>query len=73
MTQSVFAAFLLAAAGIHKVRIFLRDALTDDNGDLHVPRRPRKGEHATTPLPPGTPGTRGDPAFDEPDTEQEAA
>lgn len=69
----MFAAFLLAAAGIRKVRVFLRTALTDENGDLYVPRRKRKGEHATTHLPPGTPGTRGDPDFDKSDTELGAA
>jgi hypothetical protein len=68
--QSVFAAFLLAAAGIRKVRVFLRNALRDTNGDLYVPRRKRKGEHATSHLPPGTKGTRGDPDYDESDTEE---
>lgn len=63
--QSLFAAFLLAAAGIRKVRTFLRCAAQDENGDLYVRRRPRKGEHATTHLPPGSPGSRGDPAVDE--------
>lgn len=67
--QSVFAAFLLAAAGIRKVRVFLRNAIIDDNGDRYVPRRPRKGEHATTHLPPGSVGTRGDPAYDNPDAD----
>lgn len=71
--QSVFAAFLLAAAGIRKVRIFLRNALTDSNGDLYVPRRQRKGEHATSHLPPGTKGTRGDPDYDESDEDPGAA
>jgi hypothetical protein len=72
--QSVFAAFLLAAAGIRKVRVFLRDARRDSNGDLYVPRRKRKGEHATSHLPPGTHGTRGDPDYDKSDPDaQEAA
>ncbi|MFC6285526.1 hypothetical protein ACFP3Q_06300 [Nocardioides sp. GCM10027113] len=72
--QSVFAAFLLAAAGIRKVRVFLRNALRDSNDDLYVPRRRRKGEHATSHLPPGTKGTRGDPDYDasDPDTEETA-
>ena len=72
--QSVFAAFLLAAAGIRKVRVFLRNALHDNNDDLYVPRRKRKNDHATSHLPPGTQGTRGDPDYDEPkpDTEEAA-
>lgn len=70
--QSLFAAVLLAAAGIRKVRVFLRNARTDENGDLYVVRRPRKGEHATTHLPPGGPGTRGDPDYDESDPDQAA-
>lgn len=70
--QSVFAAFLLAAAAIRKVRVFLRNALTDENGDLYVPRRERKGEHVTSHLPPGSFGTRGDPAYDDPDADSDA-
>ena len=72
--QSVFATFLLAAAGIRKVRVFLRNALRDSNDDLYVPRRKRKDEHATSHLPPGTKGTRGDPDYDksDPDTEEAA-
>ncbi|GAA1150797.1 hypothetical protein [Nocardioides aquiterrae] len=71
--QSVFAAFLLAAAGIRKVRVFLRNAIPDSNGDLYVPRRERKGEHATSHLPPGTKGTRGDPDYDASDSDSEEA
>ena len=71
--QSVFAAFLLAAAGIRKVRTFLRNARNDENGDLYVPRKKRTGEHATSHLPPGTKGTRGDPDYDESDADQGAA
>lgn len=67
--QSLFAGFLLAAAGVRKVRAFLRDASTDENGDLYVIRRTRKGEHAATHLPPGTQGTRGDPDLDRSDTD----
>ncbi|MCK5927959.1 MAG: hypothetical protein KAG80_07170 [Nocardioides sp.] len=63
--QSLFAAVLLAAAGIRKVRTFLSRATEDTNGDLYVARNPRTGDHATTHLPPGTKGTRGDPAYDE--------
>jgi hypothetical protein len=67
--QSLFAAVLLAAAAVRKVRVFLRNALTDpDTGDRYVLRRTRKGEHATTHLPPGTKGTRGSPD-DESDTD----
>jgi hypothetical protein len=62
--QSLFAAVLLAAAGVRKVRRFLDDALEDDNGDLYILRRRRKGDHAPTHLPPGTKGTRGDPDYD---------
>lgn len=71
--QSVFAAFLLAAAGIRKVRTFLRNARHDENGHLYVPRKKRTGEHATSHLPPGTKGTRGDPDYDELDADQGAA
>lgn len=71
--QSLFAAVLLAAAGIRKVRIFLRNAKPDTNGDLYVPRRKRKGEHATTHLPPGSKGTRGDPEYDAEDSDEGAA
>lgn len=63
--QSLFAAVLLAAAGIRKVRSFLAKAKTDDNGDLYVPRNKRNDDHAPTHLPPGTKGTRGDPDIDE--------
>jgi hypothetical protein len=67
--QSVFAAFLLAAASVRKIRTFLRNAKVDENGDLYVTRRKRTGEHATSHLPPGTPGTRGDPEYDRPSTQ----
>ena len=63
--QSLFAAVLLAAAGIRKVRAFLSRAVEDTNGDLYVTRYKRKDDHAPTHLPPGTKGTRGDPAYDE--------
>ncbi|QSR29128.1 hypothetical protein CFI00_01155 [Nocardioides sp. S5] len=63
--QSLFAAVLLAAAGIRKVRAFLSRAIEDANGDLYVTRYKRKDDHAPTHLPPGTKGTRGDPAYDE--------
>jgi hypothetical protein len=63
--QSLFAAVLLAAAGIRKVRTFLSRAVEDANGDLYVLRNKRKGDHAPTHLPPGTKGTRGDPDYDE--------
>lgn len=63
--QSLFAAVLLAAAGIRKVRSFLDRAVEDSNGDFYVPRNKRKDDHAPTHLPPGTKGTRGDPAYDE--------
>jgi hypothetical protein len=69
--QSFFSAVLLAAAAVRKVRVFLRNALTDSNGHLYVLRRKRKGEHATTHLPPGTKGTRGSPD-DESDTDDTA-
>lgn len=63
--QSLFAAVLLAAAGIRKVRAFLKRAVEDTNGDLYVTRNKRTGDHAPTHLPPGTKGTRGDPDYDE--------
>ncbi len=63
--QSLFAAVLLAAAGIRKVRSFIERAVEDANGDLYVTRNKRTDDHAPTHLPPGTKGTRGDPAYDE--------
>jgi hypothetical protein len=63
--QSLFAALLLAAAGIRKVGTFLSRAVEDANGDRYVTRNRRTGDHATTHLPPGTKGTRGDPDYDE--------
>lgn len=71
--QSFATALLLAAAGIRKVRVFLKNAKTDDNGDLYVTRKERTGDHATSHLPPGTHGTRGDPDHDESDTDTEEA
>lgn len=63
--QSLFAAVLLGAAGIRKVRSFIHRAVEDANGDLYVPRNKRTDDHAPTHLPPGTKGTRGDPDYDE--------
>lgn len=63
--QSLFAAVMLAAAGIRKVRSFLAKAIPDANGDLYVTRYTRKDDHAPTHMPPGTKGTRGDPDYDE--------
>jgi hypothetical protein len=51
--QSVFAAFLLAAASIRKIRTFLANAIEDPSGVIYVPRKQRKGVHARTGLPPG--------------------
>ncbi|PWW21750.1 hypothetical protein JD79_00888 [Geodermatophilus normandii] len=51
--QSVFAAFLLAAASIRKIRTFLANAIEDSGGVIYVPRKQRKGDHARTGLPPG--------------------
>jgi hypothetical protein len=64
--QSLFAAVLLAAAGIRKVGVFLRKSKDqkDANGNRFVKRHKRVGEHATTHLPPGTKGARGDPEYD---------
>jgi hypothetical protein len=67
--QSLFAALLLAAAGVRKIRRFLANATLDENGDRYVKRVTRKGEHATTHYPPGIPGSRGDPARDHPERE----
>lgn len=67
--QSLFAAVLLAAAAVRKVRNFLSKALTDRHGDLYVPRRERTGDHATTHLPPGSHDIRGDPETDDNDSE----
>lgn len=65
--QSLFAAFLLAAAGIRKIRRFLSNAIPDERGDLYIKRVTRTGDHATTHYPPGTPGARGDPLTDHPE------
>lgn len=51
--QSVFAAFLLAAASIRKIRTFMSNAIEDPSGVIYVPRKQRKGDHARTGLPPG--------------------
>jgi hypothetical protein len=51
--QSVFAAFLLAAASIRKIRTFLANAIENPDGVIYVPRKQRKGDHARTGLPPG--------------------
>jgi hypothetical protein len=48
-----------------KRRAFLNRAVEDASGDLYVTRNERAGDHARTHLPPGTKGTRGDPAYDE--------
>lgn len=71
--QSLFAAVLLTAASLRKIRAFLKNARRDANGDYYVPRRKRKGEHATTNYPPGSPGVRGDPDYDNSPHEEEAA
>jgi hypothetical protein len=47
------------------VRAFLSRAIPDANGDLFVTRHKRSGDHATTHLPPGSKGTRGDPDCDD--------
>ena len=41
--QSLSSALLLAAAGIRKVRVFLKKATPDDNGDLYVLRNGAQG------------------------------
>jgi hypothetical protein len=51
--QSVFAAFLLAAANLRKIRTFIANASEERDGTLYVQRKPRKGEHARTGLPAG--------------------
>lgn len=48
--QSLFAAFLLAAASVAKIRIFLHSAATDGAGDRWVTRRPL---HTALRTPPG--------------------
>ncbi len=65
--QFLFSAVLLAAAGIRKVRVFLEESKDqkDANNDLYVIRHKRFGSHATTHLPPGTKGARGDPEYEE--------
>jgi hypothetical protein len=51
--QSVFAAFLLAAASIRKIRAIITERQEDSDETIYVPRKPRKGEHARTGLPAG--------------------
>lgn len=58
--QSLFTAFLLAAANLRKIRAFLTNAQQDQDGAFFVPRRPRVRDHARTGLPPGV----GPPATD---------
>ncbi len=51
--QSVFDAFLLAAASIRKIRAIITERQEDSDETIYVPRKPRKGEHARTGLPAG--------------------
>lgn len=51
--QSIFAAFLLAAASIRKIRTFVAKSDEDEHGVRYVERKPCKGEHARTGLPAG--------------------
>lgn len=48
-------AVMVAASGIRKVRSFLLSESVDEDGDHYVRRRKRKGEHASTLMPPGSP------------------
>ncbi|MFB9315184.1 hypothetical protein [Nocardioides plantarum] len=52
VAQQLFAAFLIAAANVRKIRSFLERAETDEHG-LYVKRIKRKGRHARTGAPPG--------------------
>lgn len=49
----VFTAFLLAETATQRIMTFLRNAVTDHEGHLYVPRRKRTGEHGPTGAPPG--------------------
>lgn len=53
VAQQLFAAFLLAAANVRKIRSFLERAETDENDDFYVIRTQRTGRHARTGAPPG--------------------
>lgn len=49
----VFTAFLFAETATQRIRTFLRNAVTDDEGHLYVLRRKRTGKNAPTGAPPG--------------------
>lgn len=54
--QALFAAFLLAAMNVRKIHTFLAEATEDPTtGAIYRYRRPRKGDHARTGVPPGIP------------------
>ena len=71
--MQVFAAFLLAETATQRIITFLRDAITDDEGHLYVPRRERTGSHAPTGAPPGAPMSGPPAAADDDDDTSEAA
>lgn len=54
VAQTLFAAFLLAAANLRMIRSFLERAQPDKHGDPVVERTTRTGAHARSGLPPGT-------------------
>ncbi len=51
--MQVFAAFLFAETATQRIITFRKNALTDDEGHLYVPRRKRTGKNAPTGAPPG--------------------
>ncbi|MCW2815651.1 MAG: hypothetical protein JWN84_3106 [Nocardioides sp.] len=52
--MQVFTAFLLAETATQRIITFIKNAVTDNEGHLYVPRRERTGEHGPTGAPPGT-------------------
>ncbi|MEO9322286.1 hypothetical protein ABFT23_02270 [Nocardioides sp. C4-1] len=52
--MQVFTAFLLAETATQRIITFIKNAVTDNEGHLYVPRRERTGNHGPTGAPPGT-------------------
>ena len=51
--MQVFAAFLFAETATRRIITFRKNAVTDDEGNLYVPRRKRTGRNGPTGAPPG--------------------
>ena len=72
VAQQLFMAFLLAAANMRRIRSFMERAQIDEHGHYYVARTKRKGSHARTGLPPGTP-LNFKPLLEEPASDDEAS